>query len=161
MPVPCLVDAGAGSAISVPASTNAFLFAQGTNSSGKPTRLKRFTLTSNNTGASQQTIELQLGTYATGSSTGGSSRTAVPVDHGLQGVYSPSTAFYCGTATMGTTFTNIWSGYWNTANPFDWQEGMLEIQDEFPVSKVWAIITPAGPANGCSAALIVWFEEFG
>lgn len=159
MPVPCRVSIDGGTAITVPTSASVLL--QGTNSSGKPTRLKRIRLSSNQTGSTQQTVLVQVVTYATGTSSGGSARTAVPVDDGLVGVYTPATSFYAATATMGTTPTNKFEDYWNTANPFDIVEGLLEIQDEFAVSKVWALIIPTAPGSSFSAVGTVYYEEFG
>src|SRR5580692_4157318 len=138
MPVPCRISIDAGTAITVP--TSAFVVLQGTNSSSKPIRLKRIQLQSNQTGSTQQTVQVQLITYATATSTGGTTPTAAPVDDGLVGVYTPSTGFRAGTATLGTTPANKSMWYWNTANPFDIVEGLLELQDEFSVSKVWALI---------------------
>jgi hypothetical protein len=62
---------------------------------------------------------------------------------------------------MGTTPTNKAMWYWNTANPFDLVEGLLEIQDEFAVSKVWAFIIPTAPGVSFSLAGLLNFEEFG
>lgn len=159
MPVPCRISPDAGTAITVP--TSAFVVLQGTNSASKPIRLKRVQFQSNQTGANQQTVQLQLVTYATGTGAGGTTPTAAPVDDALVGVYSPSTAFRAGTATMGTTPTNKAMWYWNTANPFDLVEGLLEIQDEFAVSKVWAFIIPTAPGVSFSLAGLVNYEEFG
>ena len=159
MPVPCRISIDAGTPITVP--TSAFLVLQGTNSASKPIRLKRLRLSSNQTGSTQQTVLVEVVTYATGSSTGGTTPTAVPIDDGLVGVYSPATAFRAGTATLGTTPTNKWQDYWNTANPFDIVEGLEAIQDELGVSKVWAIIIPSAPGTSFSLAGTVYFEEFG
>lgn len=159
MPVPCKVSIDAGSALTVPAS--AYVVIQGTNSSAKPVRLKRIEIQSNQTGSNQQTVQLELITYATGTSSGGASRTATPVDDALVGTYSPATSFYAGTATMGTTPTVKYSWYWNTANPWDEVKGLLELQDEFAVSKVWAIIMPSGPGTTFNLTGTVYFEEFG
>src|SRR5580692_5582309 len=133
MPVPCRISIDGGTAITVP--TNAFVVLQGTNSSSKPTRLKRIQMQSNQTGSTQQTVLVQLITYATATSTGGTTPSAAPVDDPLVGVYTPATSFRAGTSTMGTTATNKSQWYWNTANPFDIVEGLLELQDEFGVSK--------------------------
>jgi len=159
MPVPCRISIDAGTAITVP--TSAFVVVQGTNSASKPIRLKRVQFQSNQTGSTQQTIQVQLITYATGTSTGGTTPTAAPVDDALVGVYSPATAFRAGTATLGTTPTNKGMWYWNTANPFDLVEGLLEIQDEFAVSKVWAFIIPSAPGVSFSMTGLINFEEFG
>lgn len=159
MPVPCRISIDGGTAITVP--TSASVIIQGTNSGSKPIRLKRIQLQSNQTGSTQQTVQVQLITYATGTSTGGTTPTAVPVDDALVGTYSPATAFRAGTATMGTTPTNKSMWYWNTANPFDIVEGLLELQDEFAVSKVWALIIPTAPAASFSLTGTVNFEEFG
>ena len=161
MPVPCKVaiDAGSTGLVSVP--TSAFLIIQGTNGASKPVRLKRIQLESNQTGSNQQTIAVALVTYATGTSTGGAARTAIPIDDALVGVYSPATAFYAATATLGTTPTYKSQWVWNTANPFDLTQGMIEIQDEFASGKVWALIIPTGPGTGFSIAGTINFEEFG
>ena len=159
MPVPCRISIDAGTAITVP--TSAFVVAQGTNSASKPIRLKRIQLQSNQTGSTQQTVQVELITYATGTSTGGTTPTAAAEDDALVGVYTPSTAFRAGTATMGTTPTNKIMWYWNTANPFDIVDGLQELQTEFAVSKVWAVIIPTAPGVSFSLAGTINFEEFG
>ena len=159
MPIPMKVSADGGTLISVP--TSAFVILQGTNSSSKPTRIKRFTMGSNNTGSSQQAVQISFGYYATGTSTGGSVPVSTPVDEGLTGVYTGSTVFRAGTATMGTTFTQKQSWQWLTCNPFDLLEGMLEVQDELPASKCWAFIMPTGPGVAFTLAATLYFEEFG
>lgn len=157
MPMPCRISIDAGTPISVP--TSAFLILQGTNSSAKPIRLKRIQLQSNQTGATQQVITVQLGTYTTGSSTGGTTPTATPVDLGSN--YTPATSFRAGTSTLGTTLANISQWQWNTANPFDIVEGLEALQDEFQVSKVWALVIPTAPGTGFNLTGTVNFEEFG
>lgn len=159
MPVPCRISIDAGTPISVPTSPAIIL--QGTNSASKPNRLKRIQLQSNQTGATQQTVLIQLVTYATASSSGGTTPTAAPEDDALVGVYTPATTFRAGTATMGTTPTNKEMWYWNTANPFDVVLGLEALQTEFAVSKVWALIIPTAPAATFSLAGTVNFEEFG
>lgn len=157
MPVACKVSIDGGALQSITAAPTVIL--QGTNSASKPVRMKRIQLQSNNTGSTQQVILLSLGYYATGTA-GGATPVAVPVDEGLTGVYTPSTAFKAITTTMGTTFTNKITWQWNTANPFDLVDGLSELQDEFPVSKVWALILPAAP-TAFSLTGTVNFEEFG
>ena len=159
MPVPCKISLDAGTALSI--ATSITLLAQGTNSASKPIRMKRIELESNQTGSTQQTILLSLGTYATASAAGGTTPTAVPVDDALVGTYSPATAFRVNTTTMGTTFTNKQSWYWNTANPFDIVMGLAELQAEFAVSKVWARIIPTAPAATFNFTGTIHFEEFG
>lgn len=157
MPVPCKVSIDGGALQSVTAAPTVII--QGTNSSAKPIRLKRLELQANNTGSTQQVILVSLGYYATGTA-GGATPVAVPVDEGLTGVYTPSTAFKAITTTMGTTFTNKQTWQWNTANPFDEVLGLVELQHEFPAAKVWAIILPAAP-TAFSLTGSVFFEEFG
>lgn len=159
MPVPCRISIDAGTPIAITAAPTVVL--QGTNSASKPIRLKRIQLESNQTGATQQTVQVQLITYATATSTGGTTPTAAPEDDALVGVYTPATGFRAGTTTLGTTATNKESWYWNTANPFDITLGMVELQTEFAVSKVWALIMPAGPASPFNLTGTVNFEEFG
>jgi hypothetical protein len=159
MPVPCRISIDAGTAVSITAAPT--IIVQGTNSASKPVRLKRIQLQSNQTGATQQTVLVQLVTYATASGAGGTTPTAAPVDDALVGVYSPATAFRAGTTTLGTTPTNKAQWYWNTANPFDITEGMVEIQDEFAVSKVWAFIIPTAPGSPFNLTGTINFEEFG
>jgi hypothetical protein len=159
MPVPCRISIDAGTPLTI--STAATVILQGTNSASKPVRLKRIQMQSNQTGSTQQTVLVQLITYATATSTGGTTPTAAPVDDALVGVYTPATAFRAGTTTLGTTATNKAQWYWNTANPFDITEGMVEIQDEFAVSKVWALIIPTAPAASFNLTGTVNFEEFG
>lgn len=157
MPVPCKVSIDGGALQSITAAPTVIL--QGTNSASKPVRLKRIQLQSNNTGSTQQVILVSMGYYATGTA-GGATPVAVPVDEGLTGVYTPSTVFKAITTTMGTTFTNKITWQWNTANPFDLVDGLTELQDEFPASKVWALILPAAP-TAFSLTGTVNFEEFG
>jgi hypothetical protein len=157
MPIPLKVSIDGGTLQSITGAPTVIL--QGTNSASKPVRLKRIQLQSNNTGASQQVIPVSLGYYATGTA-GGSTPVAVPVDEGLTGVYTAATIFKAITATMGTTFTNKMTWQWNTANYFDIVDGLLELQDEFPVSKVWAIILPVAPV-AFSLTGTVNYEEFG
>lgn len=157
MPVPCKVSIDAGSLQSITAAATVIL--QGTNSASKPIRLKRIQLQSSNNGSNQQVILLSLGYYATATSAG-TTVTAVPVDEGLTGVYTPATTFKAITTTLGTTFTNKMSWQWNTANPFDIVDGLLELQDEFPVSKVWALILPTAPVAFLLTGTVN-YEEFG
>ena len=157
MPTPCKVSIDGGSLQSITAAPTVIL--QGTNSASKPVRLKRIQLQSNNLGSNQQSVILSLGYYATGTA-GGSTPVAVPVNEGLTGIYTPATTFKAITTTMGTTFTNKMSWQWNTANYFDLVDGLLELQDEFPVSKVWALIIPVAP-TAFSLTGTVNFEEFG
>jgi hypothetical protein len=157
MPIACKTSIDGGALQSITAAPTVIL--QGTNSASKSIRFKRIQLQSNNTGSTQQTILLSYGFYATGTA-GGATPVAVPVDEGLTGVYTPSTVFKAITTTMGTTFTNKMTWQWNTANPFDLMDGLQELQDEVPVSKVWAIILPTAP-TAFSLTGTVNFEEFG
>lgn len=157
MPIPCKLSIDGGTPQSITAAPTVVI--QGTNSASKPVRVKRFELQSNNTGSAQQVITVSFGFYATGTA-GGASPAAVPVDEGLTGVYTPTTAFKAVTTTMGTTFTNKQSWQWNTANPFDELLGLVELQHEIPVSKVWAIILPTAP-TAFNLTGTLFFEEFG
>lgn len=157
MPIPCKVSIDGGTPQSITAAPTVII--QGTNSASKPVRAKRIEMQSSNTGSAQQVVTVSLGFYATGTA-GGSSPSAVPVDEGLTGVYTPATTFKSITTTMGTTFTNKQSWQWNTANPFDEMLGLLELQHEWPVSKVWAIILPTAP-TAFNLTGTVFFEEFG
>ena len=159
MPVSCQISLDAGTPITVP--TSSFVIAQGTNSASKPIKLKRVELESNQTGSTQQTVQVELVTYATATSTGGTTPTATAVDDALVGVYTPATSFRAGTATLGTTPTVKKSWYWNTANPFDLVLGLQELQHEFGVSKVWALVIPSAPAASFSLTGTISFEEYG
>jgi hypothetical protein len=158
MPIPMKVSIDGGTPINITAA--ATLVLQGTNSAGKPVRLKRIELQSSNTGASQQVVTISFGFYATGSGAGGSVPVGVPVDEGLTGVYTGSTVFRAGTTTLGTTFTNKKTWQWLTPNPFDIVDGLLELQDEIPVSKVWALLIPTAPTAFLLSGT-VHYEEFG
>src|ERR1700728_3209498 len=103
MPMPMKLSIDGGTLLSVP--TSPFVICQGTNSAGKPVRVKRLRLGSSNNGSTQQVVTLQLVYYATGTGTGGTTPTSTPVNEGLTGIYTGSTTFRCGTATMGTTPT--------------------------------------------------------
>jgi hypothetical protein len=157
MPIPCKVSIDGGTPQSITAAPTVIL--QGTNSASKPIRLKRLQLQSNNTGTTQQVITVSLGFYGTATAAG-STPVAVPVDEGLTGVYTPTTIFKAITTTLGTSFTNKMSWQWNTANPFDILDGLQELQDEFPVSKVWALILPTAPV-AFNLTGTVNYEEFG
>jgi len=157
MPIQCKVSIDGGTPQSITAAPTVII--QGTNSASKPVRGKRIELQSSNTGSNQQVITVSYGLYATGTAAG-SSPSAVPVDEGLTGVYTPTTTFKAITTTMGTTFTNKQTWQWNTANPFDEMLGNLELQTEESVSKVWAIILPTAP-TAFNLTGTLFFEEFG
>ena len=158
MPTPCRISIDAGTPQAITAAPTVVL--QGTNSASKPTRLKRIQLQSNQTGANQQIVQVELVTYATGTAAG-TTVTAATVNDAISAVYTPATTFKAITTTMGTTPTNKIMWQWNTANPFDIVDGLLELQDEFAVSKVWAIIIPVAPSVGFNLTGTVNFEEFG
>jgi hypothetical protein len=157
MPIPMKVSIDGGTPQSITAAPTVII--QGTNSAAKPIRLKRIQLQSNNTGTTQQVTTVSLGYYTTGTAAG-STPVAVPVDEGLTGVYTGATIFKAITTTLGTTFANKITWQWNTANPFDILDGLQELQDEFPASKVWAIILPTAP-TAFTLTGTVNFEEFG
>jgi|ERR1700677_2408576 hypothetical protein len=157
MPIPMKVSIDGGTPQSITAAATVIL--QGTNSSSKPIRLKRIQMQSSNTGSTQQIVTVSYGYYATATA-GGTTVTGLPVEEGLIGVYTGSTTFKAVTTTLGTTFTNHISWQWNTANPFDILDGLLELQDEIPSSKVWAIILPTAP-TAFSLTGTVNYEEFG
>lgn len=157
MPMSCKVSADAGTPLVISTSAPSVIL-QGTTSSAKPIRLKRIEMQSNNTGATQQVVTVSLGTYTTATSAG-TTVTAGPIDPGSG--YSPATTFKANTTTLGTTFAQIKSWQWNTANPFDIVDGLQELQYEFQVSKPWALIFPTTPGSALSVTLTVHFEEFG
>lgn len=159
MPVACKVSADGGTALVI-STSNPSVLLQGTPSSSKPIRIKRFELSSNNTGAGQQIVVLSYGFYASATA-GGATATAVPKDEGLTGVYTPATTFKANTTTLGTTFTQKKSWQWNTANPFDLVDGLLELQEEIPAGKVFAFIFPSAPGSAVSVTATLHFEEFG
>lgn len=131
---------------------------QATVAAGKPIRIKRIELQSNQTGSTQTVIPLQLGTYATGTSTAGVTPTPRAVDRGI--TTAASTAFRCLTATLGTTFTINKDWQWNGATPFDMVFGLQEIQLEYAVSTVVALIIPSASGTPSLTGNVV-FEEFG
>lgn len=159
MPVPCRISIDAGTLVSITTAPTVVL--QGTNTASKPVRLKRIQLQSNQTGSTQQVVQLELITYATGTGVGGTTPAAQPEDDALVGVYTPATTFRAGTTTMGTTPTVKAQWQWNTANPFDLVLGLSELQTEFAVSKVWALIIPVAPGATFNLSGTVNFEEFG
>lgn len=160
MSVPCRISIDAGTPLTISASA-ASVVAQGVNSSAKPIKILRWEIQSNQNGSNQQLVQLQLVTYATATSTGGSQPTAQPEDDALVGVYTPATLFRVNTTTLGTTPTNKWSYTWNTANPVDLVNGLPQLQTEFAVSKVWALIIPSAPTNSFALTGTIHFEEFG
>lgn len=130
---------------------------QGTTGSANPIRIYRIELQSNQTGATQTVIPLQFGTYATGTSTGGTTPTPSPVIR--RNSVSAVTAWRCLTATLGTTFTILQDWQWNGATPFDYVMGLTPIQFEIQSSVVCALIIPtASGTPGLTGA--VYFEEF-
>lgn len=157
MPIAYTIDITNG--VGPTAITNAAtVVAQLTVAAGKPIRLKRIELQSNQTGSTQTVIPLQLGTYATGTSTAGVTPTPKAVDRGV--TTAASTAARCITATLGTTFTFLDSYQWNGANPFDMVYGLSEIQYEFAVSTVLALIIPSASGTPSITGKLT-FEEFG
>lgn len=157
MPIGCKISIDGGTPQSITAAPTVIL--QGTNSAAKPVQIMRIEMQSNNTGSSQQVVTVSLGYYATGTA-GGATPVAVPIDEGLTGVYTPATVFKAITTTMGTTFTNKMTWQWNTANPFDETDGLIDLQNEFPSAKVWAIILPTAP-TAFNLTGTVRFKEFG
>lgn len=158
MPIGFKVSIDAGAGLTALANSASVIW-QGTLSASKPIRLKRIRMASNATGSTQLVVPLQIVTYATGTATGGSTPTPTPVDKGV--TTAASTAFRTMTATLGTTPTVLWSDAWNDANPYDNVEGLLEIQEEFPVSTILAMIVPSAPGAGIQIVGSLWFEEFG
>jgi hypothetical protein len=157
MPLSYTVDITNG--VGPTAITNAAtVIAQLTCSAGKPIRLKRIELQSNQTGSTQAIIPVSLGTYATATSTGGVTPTAKPVDAG--NTVAAATTVRALTATLGTTFTQLDEWQWNGANPFDMVFGLSETQYEFAVSTKVALIIPAASGTPSLTGKIT-FEEFG
>jgi len=132
---------------------------QATVSGSKPIRLKRLELQSNQTGATQTVIPLQLATWTTASGSGGVSPTPRAVDRGVS--TAASTAFRCLTATMPTTILitdEYWQ--WNGANPFDVVLGLTEMQHEYAVSSIVALTIPSASGTP-SLTGALYYEEFG
>jgi hypothetical protein len=157
MPTPCKINIDSGTPLVINTS-NPTVLVQGTCGSAKPIRLKRVRFTSNNTGASQQIVVIQFVFYASGTA-GGTTVAATPVNQGI--TYTPATLFKVNTTTLGTTPTVQWSDQWNTANPYDLTEGLLELQDEIPAAKAWAFLITPAPASAVSVSGDINFEEFG
>lgn len=157
MPISYTVDItnGAGPTAITNAAT---VIAQLTASAGKPVRLKRIELQSNQTGSTQSIIPVALGTYTTATSTGGVTPTPKAVDRGV--TTAAATAARCLTATMGTTFAQLDEWQWNGANPFDMVLGLTEMQYEFAVSSIIALIIPSASGTPSLTGKIT-FEEFG
>lgn len=157
MPIAYTVDItnGAGPTAITNAAT---VLAQLTTSAGKPLRLKRIELQSNQTGSTQTIIPVSLGTYTTATSTGGVQPTPKAVDQGI--TTAAATAARCLTATLGTTFAQLDQWQWNGANPFDQTLGFTESQYEFAVSKVIALIIPSASGTPSITGKLT-FEEFG
>lgn len=157
MPLSYTVDITNGSGPT--AITNAAtVLAQLTCSAGKPVRLKRIELQSNQTGSTQAIIPVSLGTYTTATSTGGVTPTPKAVDRG--NTVAAATAARCLTATLGTTFAQLDEWQWNGANPFDMVFGLSETQYEFAVSSIIALIVPSASGTPSLTGKIT-FEEFG
>lgn len=157
MPISYTVDITNG--VGPTAITNAAtVVAQLVVAAGKPVRLKRIELQSNQTGSTQTVIPLQLGTYATLTSTAGVTPTPKAVDRGV--TTAASSAMRCLTATLGTTLTVLDSYQWNGANPFDMVYGLTEIQYEFSAAAVVALVIPSASGTPSLTGKIT-FEEFG
>lgn len=158
MPIAYTVDITNG--VGPTAITNApTVVVQGVNAAGKPTRIKRIELQSNQTGSTQSVLSLQLVTYATLTSTGGVTPTPKAVDRGI--TTAAVTAFRALTATMGTTPTVFDGWQWNGANPFDMLFGLPETQYEFAAAAVWALIISVAPGSTPALSGKVTYEEFG
>jgi hypothetical protein len=157
MPVACRVSIDGGTPQAITAAPTVII--QGTNSAGKPTRIKRIELQSSNTGLTQQVITVSFGFYSAGTGAG-SSPTAVPLDEALAGIYSPATTFKAITTTLGTGFTNKKSWQWNTANAFSEDLLFQELWPEIPGAKVLAIILPTAPTP-FSLTGTLFYEEGG
>jgi hypothetical protein len=157
MTVPIKVSADAGTPLVI-STSNPTVLLQGTCGSARGFRTKRFELRSNNPGASQQILQLQLVTYATATA-GGTTVTATPKDQALNGVYTPTTTFKANTTTLGTTPTVVKSWLWNTANIEDQVDGLVELQEEFTAGKVFAFIFPTAPGASLSVTATLHGEE--
>lgn len=157
MPLSYTVDITNG--VGPTAITNAAtVLAQGTLSAGKPIRIKRIELQSNQTGLTQSVIPVSLGTYTTATGTGGVTPTAKAVDRG--NTTTGATVWRCLTATLGTTFAQLDEWQWNGASFFDMTFGLTETQYEFSVSAVMALIIPAASGTPSITGKIT-YEEFG
>ena len=157
MTVPIKVSADGGTPLVI-STSNPTVLLQGTCGSARGFRTKRFELRSNNPGASQQIVTLQLVTYATGTA-GGTTVTATPKDQALNGVYTPSTTFKANTTTLGTTPTVVKAWQWNTANIEDQVDGLLELQEEFTAGKVFAFLITPAPGASLSVTATLHGEE--
>lgn len=159
MTVPIKVSADQGTPLVISTSSPTMLL-QGTCSSARGFRTKRFELRSNNPGASQQIVTLTLVTYATGTA-GGTTVAATPKDQALNGVYTPSTTFKTNTTTLGTTPSVVKTWQWNTANIEDQVDGLLELQEEFSAGKVFAFLLSTPGASLSVTATLHGEEGFG
>jgi hypothetical protein len=177
LPIPCLISIDQGTPQAV--TTLPLVILQATNSSTTSTRLKRIQMQSSITfttapagGLIPPIVTVSFGLY-TGATAGGTTVTAVPTDGGLQGVYTPQTAFKALTTILGTGFSNQSSWSWNTALDFD-ISGIREIttgsgfgtppavtEDESKAGAVWALVMTGTLAQGFNLTGVVNFDECG
>jgi hypothetical protein len=143
--------------ITATAITNAAtVVAQGTPSAAVPIRIHRIELQTNQTGSTQSIIPLQMGTYTTGTSTGGATPTPSPTLR--RNTVAAASAWRVLTATMGTTFALLQEWQWNGATPFDMVFGKDATVPEIEVSKPWALIIPSASGTPTVSGSIT-FEE--
>jgi hypothetical protein len=132
---------------------------QATASASKPFALRRVRLSSNGLGSTQLVVPLQLVTYVTGTSTNGTAATPTAKTKGIS--TAASTAWYVNSSTLGTTPTILWQDSWNTASFYDLLEANPDLQEEFPVSTVLALIVPSAPGAGITYASNIDYVEYG
>lgn len=127
-----------------------------TTSAAVPIIIERIELQSANLTSAQSLAILQWGYYATGTSTGGSTPTPLPLNKRLSN--SAATGVRINTPTMGTTFTPYDEWQWNTALPFDHVMGLESLKIHVPVSTAFALIFPSSPGTPTISGAIYFTE---
>ena len=139
-------------------TNNAWVIAQLTTAAGSPVTVHQFRLQSSALTSAQAVVTVQVGLYATGTST---NTVALPVIKPLvqRNTVATATTPYGMTATMGTTFTILDQFQWNIAAPWEDTMGLPATKYEVQAGKVWAIILPNASGTPTINATVK-FEEY-
>lgn len=139
-------------------TNNPWVIAQITCGATQPITIHQFRLQTNVLTSAQSVVTLQVGTYATGTST---NTVALPVIKGLEtwNTIASSSTPYGMTATLGTTFTILDQVQWNLALPWEDTRGLLPSKYEVQATKVWALILPNASGTPTVNASVL-FEEY-
>jgi len=139
-------------------TNNAWVIAQLTCGATQPLTVHQFRLQTNVLTSAQTVVTVQVGTYATGTST---NTVALPVIKPLEtwNTIAASATPYGMTATLGTTFTILDQFQWNLALPWEDTRGLQPSKYDVQSTKVWAIILPNASGTPTLNASVM-FEEY-